>query len=183
MVREASASATRRLFFALWPEAEISRRLAQLGQAAQAVAGGRAMRRDTLHLTLAFLGGVSPEMADRALSVADTVQGQAFDLVLDRLEGWRHKHIVWAGTSLLPPAALELAESLAKALRSAGFSLERRPFAAHVTLLRNALCSETLAQPEPIHWPVRNFVLVESRLSPKGANYELVSSHRLFPRP
>ena len=168
------AGSTRRLFFALWPETEISRRLALLGKEAQALTGGRAMKRDTLHLTLAFLGTVSPEMAERAVAVAGMVQGHAFDLLLDKLECWRHNHIVWAGASALPPAALELAEGLGKALRAAGFALERRPFAAHVTLLRNARCTEVLAQPRPIAWPVRDFVLVESKLSPQGARYELV---------
>jgi 2'-5' RNA ligase len=174
MTHETSAGAKRRLFFALWPELEVSRRLALLGKEAQAVAGGRAMRRDTLHLTLAFLGDVSPEMFDRALSVADTVPGQGFNLLLDRLECWRHNHIVWAGASVLPPAAVELAEGLTSALRAAGFSLDRRAFAAHVTLLRNARCPEVLAQPGAIVWPARDFVLVESKLSPQGARYEVV---------
>jgi 2'-5' RNA ligase len=174
MVHDALASATRRMFFALWPEPDVSRRLAFLGKEAQAVTGGRAMRPDTLHLTLAFLGGISPEMAERAVAVATAVQGQAFDLLLDRLECWRHNHIVWAGASVLPAPAVTLAEGLARALRVAGFSLERRPFAAHVTLLRNARCPETLVHPEPIVWPVRDFVLVESRLLPQGASYEVV---------
>jgi 2'-5' RNA ligase len=169
-----AAGATRRLFFALWPEAGLSGKLALLGKEAQAAAGGRAMRRETLHLTLAFLGGVSLDRADRALAVAAEVRGDAFDLLLDRLECWRHNHIVWAGASLVPAAALHLAEELAGALRHEGFSLERRPFAAHVTLLRNASCPEALPQPKPILWPVRDFVLVESRLSPKGAHYEVV---------
>ncbi|MDD5297869.1 MAG: RNA 2',3'-cyclic phosphodiesterase [Rhodocyclaceae bacterium] len=170
----APAGAKRRLFFALWPEAEVSRKLALLGRETQAGAGGRAMRRETLHLTLAFLGPVSQEMMDRAMAVAGAVRARAFDLVLDRLECWRHNHIVWAGASALPAEAGALAEGLTRELRSAGFSLERRPFAAHVTLLRNARCPETLTQPQPIFWPVRDFVLVESKLSPGGARYEVV---------
>ncbi len=169
-----AAGTTRRLFFALWPEAELRGKLALLGKKAQAEAGGRAMKRETLHLTLAFLGNVSADMGQRAFQVAAGVQGEAFDLALDRLECWRHNHIVWAGASLLPAAAAHLAEELAAALRREGFSLERRPFAAHVTLLRNARCPEILAQPESTVWPVRDFVLVESKLSPKGASYEVV---------
>ena len=47
-----------RLFFALWPSAELRRRLHALALRYQRLHGGRAMRAETLHLTLLFLGEV-----------------------------------------------------------------------------------------------------------------------------
>src|SRR5690606_7323542 len=50
--------AGRRVFFALWPDARTAAVLSGWAQDAHAMCGGRIMRPDTLHLTLAFLGMV-----------------------------------------------------------------------------------------------------------------------------
>ena len=132
------------------------------------------MRRQTLHLTLAFLGNVSSEMAEKALALAGALRCDPFDFRLDRLACWRHNHIVWIGCSVVPAALAGLAADLARTLAGAEFQLEKRSFAAHITLLRNARCPESLSEPEPILWQARDFVLVESKLSAQGANYEIV---------
>lgn len=169
----------RRLFFALWPPAELSGRLAALAASAKAVCGGRAMKRETLHLTLAFLGCVPADKAEKVLEVAAGIRGEPFQLVLDRVRCWGHNHIVWTGPSVMPPALAALAGQLAQGLGAAGFTLEKRAFAAHITLLRNARCAETPPDFKPITWQARDFVLVESRLSPQGAAYEIVGRWRL----
>ena len=66
-------TAPRRIFFALWPEPEVARKLHALSGAAHAVCGGRRMRRDTLHMTLAFLGDVAAALFDGACAAADEV--------------------------------------------------------------------------------------------------------------
>lgn len=138
------------------------------------------MRRETLHMTLAFLGEVDPARLAAAQAVASGLPSVApFDLAIDRLGCWRHNHIVWAGCEA-PPALGALADGLAEGLRAAGFRLDDRPFAPHVTLLRDARCPEALPAPEkPVAWPVGEFVLVESRLSPKGADYAVLARYPL----
>ena len=49
-----------RVFFALWPDDEIARQFDEAGRMAHQSLGGRRMRRETLHLTLAFIGDVPP---------------------------------------------------------------------------------------------------------------------------
>jgi len=171
-------TATRRIFFALWPDPAVAQALDSLAAAAHAVCGGRRMRRDTLHLTLAFLGDVDAAQFDVARAVADEVSHKVgaggTALRIDRLACWKHNHIVWAGCDSVPDAVAELAEQLGTGLRQRGFKLDRRPFAAHVTLLRNAQCGGDLPVPAAFDWPVREFVLVQSRLGPDGARYEIV---------
>src|SRR3546814_10607201 len=58
---DVAAPAQARLFFALWPGPALAATLAHWAAQAQAACGGRAMRPDTLHLTLAFLGARSEE--------------------------------------------------------------------------------------------------------------------------
>ena len=55
---------TVRLFFALWPSPPLAASLAGWAQQARLTCGGRAMRTETLHLTLAFLGPVDAALAD-----------------------------------------------------------------------------------------------------------------------
>jgi 2'-5' RNA ligase len=176
--------APRRIFFALWPPAEVAKRLYQLSAEAHASCGGRRMQRDTLHLTLAFLGEVDGARFDLACAIADELaasgEPQSQLLRIDRLAFWKHNHIVWAGCDEVPPALAALADDLAGALRAGGFALESRRFAAHVTLLRNAACAGPLAAIDAFDWPLRQFVLVQSRLDPGGAKYEIV---RRWPLP
>lgn len=164
-----------RVFFAVWPDETAARALAAVGREAHRSCGGRPMRRDTLHLTLAFLGEQPEARIAEARAVADAVAAvaaQPFTLAIDRLGYWQHNRILWAGGDCLPLAAL--ADVLGAGLRAAGFTLDERPFAAHATLLRNARCPAVPALAAPIAWRVAEFVLVESRLSAEGADYHVI---------
>ena len=173
MAAEPEAPPLHRLFFALWPPVDVARRLHDAASTAQARCGGRIMRRDTLHMTLAFLGGVAaPRLAD-AEAAASRVTATAFDLAVDRIGCWKRKRIVWAGCTVVPAALVDLAGELAQQLRAAGFVLEERPFAAHATLLRNADCREALDIGDVIDWPVTDFALIESHPGIDDSRYVL----------
>lgn len=165
------AAAERRVFFALWPPAGVASQLHAAAGAAQAACGGRAMRRETLHITLAFLGGIAaPRLAD-AEDAASRTMAPAFEMTLDRLGYWKHNRILWAGCMVAPAALVDLAGALAARLTSAGFRLDERPFAVHATLLRNAACATPPALAATIRWPVIDFALVESH---GGSRYEVL---------
>jgi len=68
----------------------------------------------------------------------------------------------------------QLARELGKALRRAEFNLERRPFAAHVTLIRKARAPRALPPLPSVDWPVDEFVLVRSLLSNEGSRYAVL---------
>lgn len=162
-----------RLFFALWPADEIAAQLHAAARTAHASCGGRAMRRDTLHITLAFLGSVPAGRVAAAEAAAVRAAAAAFELEVDRLGYWKHNRIVWAGCSAPPPALLDLAAALTQELRAEGFVLDERPFAAHATLLRNARCPSAPLLATPIRWPVADFALVESHAVAGGSRYEV----------
>ena len=165
------------MFFALWPAPAAARRLHKEGERAHGLTGGRRMRRDTLHLTLAFIGDVPRERLDELRAAAHKVAFSPFTLSIDRIAGWRHNHIVWAGASELPGELESLVTQLNAALAAAGFPVERRKFAAHVTLLRNARGELPAAELDPpLEWPVGDFVLVESDPKPEGAQYTVLES-------
>jgi RNA 2',3'-cyclic 3'-phosphodiesterase len=156
-----------RLFFAVWPPAETAAAL-------QAWAGGlegRRVAQENIHLTLAFLGEADPQ---RAIAAAKRVRGARHDLPLDEARFWPHNQIVWAGPRATPPPLAALVESLKLELYRDQFILERRPFAAHVTLLRKAKAPKALPALPALSWPVEELLLVRSRTSPKGPVYEPV---------
>jgi 2'-5' RNA ligase len=164
----------RRVFFALWPEADLARRFDAAGHRAHAAFGGRRMRRETLHLTLAFVGGVAADRLPALRDIAGAIRLPSFALRFERLECVRRKRIAWAAGDI-PQGLRDLVDALAAGLEAARFPVEERPFAAHVTLLRHADCtSPPPAEELRIEWPVKDFVLVESELRPGGASYRIL---------
>lgn len=164
---------TLRLFFALWPDAATGDALSRTGKLLHQHWGGRLMRADTLHITLAFLGRTPVEQLDVLAACADTVRTDAFELILDQAGYWRHNRIGWLGASQMPPQHLELVGALNTALRGAGFAVDARPHVPHVTLLRNTAGGE-LPACEPVRWPITDFVLVVSRAEADGMHYDVI---------
>ncbi|HWA39554.1 MAG TPA: RNA 2',3'-cyclic phosphodiesterase [Burkholderiales bacterium] len=160
-----------RLFFALWPPRDTARALAEWARAVQKHSGGRATAEETIHLTLAFLRHADIATASAA---AEPVRLAPFDLPVDEAKYWKHNRIVWVGPRVMPPALTNLVAQLHPALRTAGFVLEDRPFAAHVTLIRKASAPGPLPALPPVSWHAREFVLVRSTPTGTGSRYEVV---------
>ncbi|HUX30578.1 MAG TPA: RNA 2',3'-cyclic phosphodiesterase [Thiobacillus sp.] len=163
---------TLRLFFALWPDDATRAALNRAGKWLHQHWGGRRMRADTLHITLAFLGSTPAGQLDALAACADMVRTDAFELVLDQAGYWRHNRIGWLGVNQTPQH-LELVGALNTALQGGGFAVDARPHVPHVTLLRNSAGGEALPC-EPVHWPVRDFVLVVSRREADGMHYDVI---------
>lgn len=171
---------TRRVFFALWPDAAALDALETAARAGEVCCGGRRMRRDGLHLTLAFIGVVTPPRLDLLHEIAAGVAAAPYELILDRLGWWPHNRILWAGCHETPSPQHRLFAALALPLATAGFVLDRRPHAPHVTLLRQAYCKKVPELPAPIRWRVDAFSLVESSLQASGAHYRELASWPLL---
>ena len=163
-----------RLFFALWPGAATRSALHARALALNAECGGRVMRRDTIHLTLVFLGDTPAHELDRLQALAAQLDGQRFAFALDRVGSWKRNRILWSGPSSVPPALAELGRALGGRLRAAGFTLEERAFAPHVTLVRNAGAAPAEAQVAPLAWEVDDFALVASERRAAGARYRTI---------
>lgn len=158
----------------MWPARDAAQALYRWALRVQRQTGGRVTRAETIHLTLAFLGEQPAERLAHAVVAGRAAALVRHELPLDAAGYWPHKRIVWVGPRKIPQATVALAESLRLALAAAGFELERRPFAAHITLLRKANRCGELPPLEPQVWPIEEYVLVRSRLSVQGADYEVV---------
>jgi 2'-5' RNA ligase len=162
------------VFFALWPPERTAARLARWAQDLAGELGGRATRQETIHLTLAFLGEIDAARIDPAIAAAAAVHAPAHKLLIENAAYWPHNRILWVGPQRTPAPMARLARELGKALRRADFALERRPFAAHVTLIRKARAPRSLPPLPMVEWPVNEFVLVRALLSNEGARYAVL---------
>jgi len=162
-----------RLFVALWPSRGEARATHDYARSLTCV-GGRSVAERNIHLTLAFLGAVGAERLAGLEAMMARIEAPAFDLHFDRVGHWRRPGVVWVGCGTTPRALGCLVGALREGLRGQGFGVERRRFAAHVTLFRKVVALDPTAQAPGLHWRCREVVLVASSLQPGGAHYEVL---------
>jgi RNA 2',3'-cyclic 3'-phosphodiesterase len=162
------------MFFALWPQAQTQAALAQNGRELQRGVGGKLTRQESIHLTLAFLGNVPEQRIDEVRRIGTDAQFEPFTLSVDTPGCWGHNGIAWLGSRVIPEPLLALVGSLRGALSRAGFRVEPRAYAAHVTVVRKARCRPVDLMLAPVEWRVDDFVLVRSELNAEGSRYSVV---------
>ncbi len=169
-----------RLFFAMWPDEALRRRLKQLlaEKPFQAV-GGRSVPPENFHITLRYLGSLSESKRQCVERVADNIHADKFQLVLDQAGYWRGPGVAWLGASETPPILLNLVKELETSLEACGLEPESRPYQPHLTFLRKARPEALPSTITPILWQVERFVLVHSVTLPEGVHYEIVRSWNL----
>lgn len=130
--------------------------------------GVRWTPRSQWHVTLRFLGEVDdPAPVVAALDAAPLAGGEA--TLGPRVEA------LGRGVVVVPVAGLdELAAAVAAATGAWGRPPEARPFRGHVTLARAGRRSvrDLVGAPVSARFPVREVVLVRSRLGQRGAHHE-----------
>jgi len=165
---------SRRLFFALWPDARVRVQLAAVSRHWVR----RPVANDKLHMTLLFLGRRSEQERACFCQAASKIQCEPFELQMDYLGGWPRAGIQWLGTSQIPGVLSGLVDGLTAVSEPCGFEAEKRPFVPHVTLARKVRHPKVKAGLEAIRWPVQDFVLIESVAVEGGAGYEVLQRWR-----
>lgn len=161
----------RRVFFALRPDATTRKAIVRASRQAVRRSGGRAVPEANLHITLAFLGPITPEDLDRVLAI-EPPPCRPFGLRLERLGFWDGSRVLWIGPAETPPALLEFEQALWDGLVALGFTRERRIYQPHLTVARKAQAAR--GEVTAVTWPVSGIALVESRPSPRSARYEVL---------
>jgi RNA 2',3'-cyclic 3'-phosphodiesterase len=133
-------------------------------------AGGRALTKLDLHVTLCFLGAVDDGRLAALCERAGQIQASSFELLFDGLELWREARILAAIAACVPPAGRALAEALASAARELGLAPDVRAWRPHLTLVRGAtarrLPDELAGTASPalqLPLPVSRFYLAQSQ--------------------
>jgi len=170
-----------RLFFALWPSDATRTSLAAWQPPLRALCGGDAMRADTLHSTLTFLGEVEAHRLEALCLAAAEVTSERFEVEFDVARYWGHNHIVYAAPQQVPAALLRLEEELRSRLKKHRFRFDQREYKPHVTLLRHSKWSDTpLPEMSAVRWAAEEFVLVRSLRDEQGPCYEVLARFGLI---
>ena len=149
---------------------------------------------EAMHLTLQFLGEVTPERVESILgALRQVIAGHSSSMALHlnsagAFPNLRRPQALWCGVGGDLAALGALQQELSSLLQSLGFPPEQRPFNPHLTLGRvrrettpiqqatigNAI--RTLAAPEPVAWIAEPPALFESVLVSGGAVYTQVTT-------
>jgi 2'-5' RNA ligase len=167
---------TARVFFAIWPDNKTQKQLGCLVEQLQleALCGGRKTKQQNIHLTLVFLGEVDTDRLPALRQVADEIRDsgpRAFDFRTDEIGYWKHNKIIYLAPREVPPELSWLVSRLKNGVSVAGFSVEARSYAPHLTLMRNALCRTLPELPQPIAWRATEWLLVKSEQTSGGSAY------------
>ena len=127
-----------------------------------------------LHLTLVFLGTTDSQHLEcyRQALLGLTVPSMTLDL--DQLGYWPKPRILWLGPTQTPKPLSQLVQELNKRLATCGYTPERRPFRAHITLARKIPKPDELLNVTPWRWRADRVALVESVSREGGVCYEVL---------
>lgn len=163
-----------RCFVALQPDAAARVRLDELARDQQVnFPSARRVRSENLHLTLAFIGALD---AARAQDVAGVLEQTSFDIFrwcLHEIGAFAGARVLWVGGA---DSRLDtMADLVRRRLDELRVAYDRKPFVAHVTLLRNLPREASRRYPQRIEpaiaWQEVAPVLLYSTTSAEGVRY------------
>ncbi|MHB8874093.1 MAG: RNA 2',3'-cyclic phosphodiesterase [Myxococcaceae bacterium] len=143
------------------------------------------VRPEAMHLTLAFLGEVEEEKLPALEAAIETVAARHRPVSLavsggGTFGGSKHPRVLWSALSGDLDELAQIQADLAAALVPLGYTPELRDFQPHLTFARArnprgdaalADCAQALQSTRLGEVTVRELVLFQSQLSPKGARY------------
>lgn len=151
-----------RLFFAIWPDEAARIRLDFVAQMLHRECGGKMTRRESIHLTLVFLGEINVARMADLRRIASLVSEDAFEIRVDLAGYWKHNRIAWVGTSECPPGLARFVAALQRGLACDGFEFDARTYFPHITLVRKATPWTLQPEFEAFSWRATEFCLVKS---------------------
>jgi len=165
-----------RLFLAIELPADLKM---ALGRLRVDIPGARWVPAEQIHLTLAFLGEVEEASVKLLTEELARIQVPGFELCFSGTGCFPNRQrprVLWSG--LKPePHLIDLASMVRAVVLACGIPQEERPFSPHITLARLKFPAPResdvfLDQHQKLElppFPVREFTLFQSRLTPQGA--------------
>jgi len=146
---------------------------------------------ENLHLTLKFLGEISPEQLGNINQITtETVKTiTEFKIKLESLGVFPNvarARIIWIGTDQMPKALEQIAQQLETRLAELGIPKEERPFRAHITIgrIKHQLILSDLEKGinqvkndlvyENLEFTTRGITLLQSTLGKDGPTYTVL---------
>lgn len=174
MTPAAEGNATRRLFFALWPDEPTRRQLVRETRCVVQRCGGKPVPPAHYHVTLAFIGNLPAERFDNIVAAGRATAAAQLELLFDRVGYWPRPRVLWAAPSRCPPALHALVSMLWDRLCAVGLEPEARAYQPHLTLCRKVGRTVETKLAQPVPWSASGFVLVETVVVDGRSSYRVV---------
>ena len=164
-----------RLFFALWPDADVTAQLASAADKLTMRGPARLVNPKNYHLTLAFIGEVASARLAVLQQTGRSLHAPRCDISFDSMEYWPTSQVVVAAAQEVPSGLMGLWAQLHDAL-----AMPRTRFRAHVTLARKATQAPVLQAMSPISWHATTFGLVRSDTGGAESSYTVLDTWPLL---
>ncbi len=162
-----------RLFFALWPNEEVRKELAQISHQFKDETL-RLTKISNMHITLVFLGEISEDNQQALEKSVSQITVDPFDIELTRVGFWKKPQILWIGTTHIPKELQQLVKSIKKCVKQQGLKIDQREYKPHVTIARKVKQIIVPKETFRIQWHVNSFALVISKSTESGVDYQVL---------
>ena len=122
---------------------------------------GRFALPENLHLTLAFIGEVSPKKVDKIKAILETVTFAPFEVKINKLGAFSRSTLWYAGLDENEPL-ISLQYEIAYKLAICGFEMDGRRYKPHITLGREIVTRTQPRQLEPFGETITKIELMKS---------------------
>jgi 2'-5' RNA ligase len=164
-----------RLFFALWPDDDVTRQLSEIACQLNLESSSRRVDPKNYHVTLAFVGEVPAAKLAVLQQIGRSLHVPRLTFTCDSIEFWRHSQVVVAAVHSAPPGLLDLWAKLHDALE-----LPRETLRAHVTLARKVAQAPVLKAMSPVVWRATDFSLIRSDTGGVESAYTVLDTWSLL---
>ena len=97
-----------RLFFALWPDVDVTRQLTQMAGQLNLESRSRRIDPKNYHVTLAFIGEAPAAKLAVLQQIGQSLYAHPFTFSCDSIEFWRESQVLVAAARAAPPGLLNL---------------------------------------------------------------------------
>lgn len=132
---------------------------------------------ENLHLTLAFIGEVSPKKIDKIKAILETVTFDPFEATVEQLGTFSRGTLWWAGFREDTPLML-LQREIEHKLALCGFEMDGRKYSPHITLGREVVTEIKPWKIEPFGEPVSAVDLMKSERIGGKLTYTAIHTKR-----
>ena len=169
-----------RLFYALWPGPDTRARIAEAAGVLSLGNAARLVPLENYHLTLAFVGEVSPARLAVLQQIGRDLRMAGCTIRFDAYEYWPESQVVVARAREAPVELTELSRQLHSFDGAHRLDRLQPPLRPHVTLARKVAQAPVLQAMSPFHWSARSFSLVCSDTRGAHSVYTVVDTWPLL---
>ena len=166
----------KRLFFALWPDESVLKKINQDALASFANCQGNLIKTHNWHITLAYFGAANKDMQQCLEQQAEKIKSQAFELHLSQLGYWSKVKVAWLAPNEIPTELSRLANELQSLIIPCGYKAESRAYQPHLSIMRKAKKAPAVTEISTIKMLVSKFCLAESLSTTSGVEYKILRS-------